>query len=104
MSPARFALGLSISITAALYLVWRGEMDYLHRYWALIFRAHWQWLALAAVTWLASWYALFYLAARKIGFGDLGRRVQHAEREMLAGRGHDEELARRLRRERRGDF
>lgn len=104
MSPARFALGLSISATASLYLLWRADLDYLHRYWPLIFRMHWQWLALAAATWLGSWFAGLYLLGRKIGFGDLGRRVQHAEREMIAGRGHDKELARRLRRERRGDF
>lgn len=104
MSPLRFAFGISISMTAVLYLVWRWELEYLHRFWTLVARAHWQWLALSAATWLLSWFAALYLLAHKLGLGDLGRRVQHAEREMLAGRGHEPELAEKLRRTRHGDY
>lgn len=104
MTPARFALGMSLAVTAGLHFVWRFELDYLHRYWALIAARDGPWLLAAAATFFAALYAALYTLGRHLGFGDLGRRVQHAEREMLAGRGHDRELGERLRRDREGRF
>ena len=56
------------------------------------------------MTAIVTLYAFIYWLARRAGLGDLGGKLKLMDKRLAAGESHDDELARRLQRERMGEL
>ena len=69
-------------------------VHYLAGYWGLVVGEHGWAIAAPVVTALASVFASVHWAARKVGLGDLGRKVEHIDRGLREdGAAQDRDLA-----------
>ena len=102
--PWRIATGLSLIFwVLALFLV--GErLKYLEPYAELLFAQYTVSLSLYLMTAIVTLYAFIYWLARRAGLGDLGGKLKLMDKRLAAGESHDDELARRLQRERMGEL
>ena len=105
MVPWQVATGLTMVIAGVSAILLLDRLDYLAGYWGLIFREHGWALAAPVLTALASVFAALHWAARKVGLGDLGRKVEHIDRGLREdGAAHDRDLAAALRRDREAEW
>ena len=101
MVPWQVATGLTLVIAGVSAILLLDRLDYLAGYWGLVLGEHGWAIALPAATALTSVFASVHWAARKIGLGDLGRKVEHIDRGLHEGAtAHDRDLAAALQRDR----
>ena len=104
MRPWRVSVGLTMSATAlAIVFAWK-ELEELRPHWRVIVKAYWPWLAGYAGVAAGLSLAVFYTAARVLGLGDLGRKVDVIERTIRRGEGRDPELTAALQRDDEGTY
>lgn len=100
---ARIAFGLALSIMGVLVWLALEEFRYLAPYRDAIAARY----GLVIVAYcLALWFDLFallYWLARRLGLGDVGRKLRLLEGETRSGSTFDGELAERLRAQREGE-
>ena len=102
--PWRIATGLSLIFWVIAILLVGERLNYLEPYAELLF-AHYTWIvSLYLMTAAVTLYALIYWLARRAGLGDLGGKLKLMDKRLVAGESHDDELARRLQRERMGEL
>ena len=102
--PWRIATGLSLIFWAlALFLI-GDRLKYLEPYAELLFAQYTVGLSLYLMTAIVTLYAFIYWLARRAGLGDLGGKLKLMDKRLVAGESHDDELARRLQRERTGEL
>ena len=104
MKPWRVAVGLTASAGAlGVWALWT-EVTYLHPYWRLIAVDYGAYVAVCGGTALAAFWTCVYLAARAVGLGAVGRKVDVVERAIRRGAGQDAALREALAREEAGDY
>ena len=102
--PWRIATGLSLIIWVIAILLVGERLKYLEPYAELLF-AHYTWIvSFYLMTAIVTLYAFIYWLARRAGLGDLGGKLKLMDKRLAAGESHDDELARRLQRERMGEL
>ncbi len=101
MVPWQVATGLTLALGGAGALL-LDRMEYLEGAWGGIASVHGAGLAGPVLTGFASVFAALHWTARKLGLGDLGRKVEHIDRGLrdIEGAAHDRELATALQRDR----
>lgn len=106
MVPWQVAFGLTLAAAGTAAILLGGRLEFLRPY-AEQFLADHFWTAVPPfLTALAAFFSVIHWAARKAGLGDLGRKVEHIDRGLLAPepRAHDRELAEALRRDRAAEW
>jgi hypothetical protein len=99
---ARIAFGLTLSIGGATAWLALDEFRYLAFYRNELLRSY-GWIIMAYVSALSfDLFAVLYLACRRLGLGDAGRKLRRLDREVRQGKTFDAELARRLRQQEEG--
>ncbi len=102
--PWRIATGLSLIFWVIAILLVGERLKYLEPYAELLF-AHYIWnVSLYLMTAIVTLYAFIYWLARRAGLGDVGGKLKLMDKRLAAGESHDEELAQRLQRERKGEL
>ena len=102
--PWRIATGLSLIFWVISILLVGERLKYLEPYAELLFARYTVILSLYLMTAIVTLYAFIYWLARRAGLGDLGGKLKLMDKRLAAGESHDDELARRLQRERTGDL
>ena len=104
MRPWKVGVGLTASAGAlGIWGLW-VETVYLHPFWRVV-AADWGGYAAAyGGMALAAFGAGVYVAARVIGLGAVGRKVDVVERAIRRGAGQDAALAEALARDEAGDY
>ena len=102
--PWRIATGLSLIVwVVALFLV--GErLEYLAPYSKMLVEQYAVAISLHLMAAMLAVFAVIHWLARRAGLGDLGGKLKLMDRRLESGDAHDDELARRLAREREGDI
>ena len=99
---ARIAFGLTLSIGGMAAWLALDEFRYLAPYRDELLRSY-GWVIAAYVLALAfDLFAVLYLACRRLGLGDAGRKLRRLDGEVRQGKTFDAELARRLRQQEEG--
>ena len=102
--PWRIATGLSLIFWVLAVLLVGERLKYLEPYAELLF-AHYSFnVSLYLMTAAVTLYAFIYWLSRRAGLGDLGGKLKLVDKRLASGESHDEELARRLQRERKGEL
>ena len=102
--PWRIATGLSLIFWVISILLIGERLEYLEPYAELLVSRYTVILSLYLMTAIVTLYAFIYWLARRAGLGDLGGKLKLMDKRLAAGESHDEELARRLQRERMGEL
>ena len=102
--PWRIATGLSLIVWVIAVLLIGERLEYLEPYAELLFAHYTLSVSLYLTTAIVTLYAFIYWLARRAGLGDLGGKLKLMDKRLAAGESHDDELARRLQRERTGDL
>ncbi len=102
--PWRIATGLSLIFWALAVFLIGDRLKYLEPYAELLFAQYTVSLSLYLMTAIVTLYAFIYWLARRAGLGDLGGKLKLMDKRLAAGESHDDELARRLQRERMGEL
>ena len=98
----RIAFGLTLAIGGTAAWLALNEFRYLAPYRDELWRGY-GWTIVAYVSALAfDLFAVLYLACRRLGLGDAGRKLRRLEAEVRRGKTFDVELAERLRRQEEG--
>ncbi len=99
---ARIAFGLTLSIGGVAAWLALDEFRYLAPYRDELLRGY-VWV-MAAYVWALAFdlFAVLYLACRRLGLGDAGRKLRRLDGEVRQGKTFDAELARRLRQQEEG--
>lgn len=104
MRPWKVGVGLTASAGAlGIWGLW-VETVYLHPFWRVVATDYGWYVAVCGGTALAAFGTAAYLAARVIGLGAVGRKVDVVERAIRRGRGEDAALAEALARDEAGDY
>ena len=104
MRPWKVAVGLTTSMAAlGVWGLWVAVPS-LHPFWRVVLVDHGAYLALAGGVALLSVGTGVYAAARVLGLGAVGRKVDVVERAMRRGAGQDAALAEALARDEAGDY
>ena len=103
MSPWKVSVGMTMVVIGVGAWLLLEELAYLQPYGAVIVTDYGLYLAAYGVMALATQAAAAYLAARVVGLGAVGRKVDVVEREIRRG-GQDPALAEALAREEAGDW
>ena len=99
---ARIAFGLTLAIGGAAAWLALDEFRYLAPYRNELLRDY-GWVIAAYVLALAfDLFAVLYLACRRLGLGDAGRKLRRLDVEVRRGKTFDTELAQRLRQQEEG--
>ena len=99
---ARIAFGLTLAIGGAAAWLALDEFRYLSPYRNELLRDY-GWVIAAYVLALAfDLFAVLYLACRRLGLGDAGRKLRRLDVEVRRGKTFDTELAQRLRQQEEG--
>ena len=97
-------MGLTASAGAlGIWALW-FEMTYLHPFWRVVAVDYGAYVAVCGGMALATFGACVYLAARLLGLGAVGRKVDVVERAIRRGDGQDAALADALARDEAGDY
>ncbi len=97
-------MGLTASAGATgIWALW-AELTYLHPYWRVVAVDYGAYVAVCGGMALAAFGTCVYLAARALGLGAVGRKVDVVERAIRRGAGQDAALAEALAREEAGDY
>ena len=102
--PWRIATGLSLIFWVVSILLIGDRLEYLEPYAKILVSQYTLSLSLYLATAIVTLYAFIYWLARRAGLGDLGGKLKLMDKRLAAGESHDDELARRLQRERTGDL
>ena len=101
----REATGLTMVIAGVSAILLLDRLDYLGGSWGPILSEHGWTIAAPALVALASVFAAIHWAARKVGLGDLSRKVEHIDRGLREdSAAHDRDLAAALRRDRAAEW
>lgn len=104
MRPWKVGVGLTASAAAlGVWGLW-VEMTYLHPFWRVVAVDYGWYVAAQGGLALASFGTGVYAAARVIGLGAVGRKVDVVERAIRRGGGQDAALAEALARDEAGDY
>ena len=99
---ARIAFGLTLAIGGTAAWLALDEFRYLAPYRNELLRDY-GWVIAAYVLALAfDMFAVLYLACRRLGLGDAGRKLRRLDGEVRRGKTFDTELAQRLRQQEEG--
>ncbi len=104
MKPWKASVGLTVSAGAAGGWALGVELAYLQPFARLILVEHGLYVATYGGMALATFAAGVYLAARAVGLGAAGRKVEVAERAIRRGEGQDPALGEALARDDAGDY
>ncbi len=99
---ARIAFGLTISIGGATAWLALEEFRYLSPYRDELARQFGAAIAVYSLTLAFDLFAFLYWLCRRLGLGDVGRKLRRLEGEMRGGTTFDKELAKRLRDQKEG--
>ena len=99
---ARIAFGLTLSIGGVAAWLALDELRYLAPYREALWRSCGGQVTAYALALSFDLFALLYLACRRLGLGDAGRKLRRLDGEVRRGKTFDAELARRLRRQEAG--
>ena len=103
MRPWKVGVGLTVSAGAVgVWALW-GEVAYLHPFWRVVAADHGPYVAAYGGLALAAFGAAVYAAARAVGLGAVGRKVDVVERGIRRG-GQDPALGEALARDEAGDY
>ena len=102
--PWRIATGLSLIFWVLSILLIGERLKYLEPYAELLIAQYTVNISLYLMTAAVTLYAFIYWLARRAGLGDLGGKLKLMDKRLAAGEAHDDELARRLQRERMGEL
>ena len=104
MRPWKVGVGLTASAAAlGVWALW-VEVTYLHPFWRVVAADYgWYVVAYGGMA-LAAFGTGVYVAARVIGLGAVGRKVDVVERAIRRGAGQDPALAEALARDEMGDY
>ena len=103
MQAWRVSVGLTVSLAGVALLLVGSRLYYLSPYWRVILAEYGMSIAVHLGLALVTVTAIFYGAARTVGLGDLGRKVDLVERSIRRGEG-DKELAEALQRDAEGKW
>ena len=102
--PWRIATGLSLIFWVLAVLLFGERLNYLEPYAELLIAQYTMTVSLYLMTAAVTLYAFIYWLSRRAGLGDLGGKLKLIDKRLASGEYHDEELSRRLQRERKGDL
>ena len=99
-------MGVGLTASAAALGVWGlwVELTYLHPFWRVVVVDYGWYAAAYGGLALASFGTGVYAAARAIGLGAVGRKVDVVERAIRRGDGQDPALAEALARDEAGEY
>lgn len=103
MQPWKVSVGLTVTVAGVAAMLLTRRLEYLAEFRRVIFADYAGVIALYLALALATLAALFYWAARALGLGDLGKKVDLVERSVRRGEG-DRELAEALQRDEEGKW
>lgn len=103
MQPWKVSVGLTVTVAGVAAMLLTERLEYLAEFRRVILADYGLVIALYLGLALATLAALFYWAARALGLGDLGKKVDLVERSVRRGEG-DRELAEALERDRVGKW
>lgn len=103
MTANQGALGLSLVVWGLLGMAFMRHMEWMRPHMRLLLGAYGGWIALYLASAGLVGYAGIYWLVRKLGLGDLGRRMGVLGRDLGRDAAHDPELAAALARQRLGD-
>ena len=104
MRPWKVGVGLTASAAAlGVWALW-VEVTYLHPFWRVVAADYGWYVAAYGGMALAAFGTGVYVAARVIGLGAVGRKVDVVERAIRRGAGQDADLAEALARDEAGDY
>ena len=103
MQPWKVSVGLTVNVAGVTAMLLARRLEYLAEFRRVIFAEYAGVFPLYLGLALATLAALFYGAARALGLGDLGKKVDLVERSVRRGEG-DRELAEALERDREGKW
>ena len=98
MQPWKISVGLTVTVAGLATIFLTGCLEYLAEFRRVILADYGLVIALYLGLALATLAAIFYSAARALGLGDLGKKVDLVERSVRRGEG-DRELAAALQRD-----
>ena len=104
MKPWKASVGLTVSAGAAGAWALGMETAYLQPFVRLVLVEHGWYIAVYGGLALATFAAGVYMAARAVGLGAAGRKVEVAERAIRRGEGQDPALGEALARDEAGDY
>lgn len=99
---ARIAFGLTLAIGGAAAWLALDEFRYLAPYRDEMLRSYGGVIAAYVLALAFDLFAVLYLACRRLGLGDAGRKLRRLDGEVRQGKTFDVELARRLRKQEEG--
>lgn len=102
MTANQGALGLSLVLWGLLGMAFMRRMEWMRPHMGLLLGAYGGTLALYLGAAFLTGYAAIYWLVRKLGLGDLGRRMGVLERDLERDAAHDPQLAAALARQRTG--
>ena len=104
MRPWKVGVGLTASAAAlGVWGLW-VEAAYLHPFWRVVAWDYGGYVAAYGALALAAFGTGVYAAARAVGLGAVGRKVDVVERAIRRGDGEDTALAEALARDEAGDY
>ena len=104
MKPWKASVGLTASTAAAGAWVLAAELTYLQPFGRVLLAGYGWYVAAYGGMALAALAAGFYLAARAVGLGAVGRKVDVTEQAIRRGEGQDPALGEALARDDAGDY
>ena len=103
MQPWKVSVGLTAATAGVVFILCADAFPYLTPFWRIIFEDYWLLIALHLSLVTLTFASIVYAAARAIGLGDLGKKMDLMERSVRRGAG-DRELAEALKRDDQGDW
>ena len=104
MRPWKVGVGLTASAGAlGIWALW-VETTYLHPFWRVVAVDYGLYVSAGFGMALAAFGTVAYLAARVVGLGAVGRKVDVVERAVRRGGGQDAALGEALARDEAGDY
>lgn len=99
---ARISFGLMLAIGGAAAWLALDEFRYLAPYRNELLRDYGRVIAAYVLALAFDLFAVLYLACRRLGLGDAGRKLRRLDGEVRRGKTFDTELAQRLRQQEEG--
>ena len=103
MTPNRVALGLSIMAWGLLGFAFMDRMEWMRPHMGLVLAEYGGVLAGYLLAAALTLYAAIYWLCRRLGIGDLGRKMEVLEEGLRRDAPHDPALAAALERQRSGE-
>ena len=104
MRPWRVAVGLTMTAGALVGWALWVELWYLRPFWPVLLNDYGWYIGAQVALVLVTSAAGFYVAARSLSLGAVGRKVDVVERAIRRGTGQDPELTERLAQDASGEY